>query len=81
MIGCIFLNKENPDFDIVEANCNDRYDEPFYIKNKCFRNDEKLFYNNLREVSNLLDIIVPFCFKRDKYGVCLFYVHFPYINE
>lgn len=53
-----FLYKPNPDFDTDD----DISDEPLIVINSGFREDENLFYNTLREVNKLLDIVEPICF-------------------
>jgi len=54
-----FLYKFNPKFDM-----DDDYScEPYRIIDSGFREDEELFYDTLREVSKLLDIVEPNCFS------------------
>lgn len=47
-----------------ECNVHDEYCfKPSLIINSGFRESEELFYNNLRDVSKLIDGIEPFCFQ------------------
>ena len=54
-----FLYKINPEFDAHREYCSKK---PLII-NEGFREDEKIFYNTLREVNRLIDKIEPNCFK------------------
>lgn len=67
-----FLYKPNP---IHGENCL----KPSLIQNFGFRKDESLFYKNLRDVSKLIDLIEPDCFKWD--DELAFVVLFPFITE
>ena len=46
-----FLYKPNPEYDEHDDYCF----KPTLIKNSIFRESEESFYNNLREVSKLID--------------------------
>lgn len=72
MIAFIPLYKPNP---VHGENCI----KPSLIQNFGFRKDESLFYKNLRDVSKLIDLIEPDCFKWD--DETAFADLFPFIAE